>query len=861
MFTLFPGQADDLLDVGALPPTDKTELNYRTRPLSLRQELRLTLLILLGVLPVMLALSAVTHTFCSLLPIFCDAYISLCITYGGWLLIRQLTGALQRREALIGYVLLAGGLGGIAWELLSRVQQWSFEIAIVVAWFTCCVMAKQSAAWILVGPTVDHETMKRWRLNLPGVLSRGFSLDCPELVTFSIGLLLVGLSWATSLFILEWANSGISLWPLTYTIAAHVVWIIWHLVAFMVVPWPSPEMSWKATLRAIRVFVTYDVYNLPAAGIFRFPTKLLRLTWNRWGLLATTLVVIGFGFGLHCPQPVSVSQHGGSFFAQVAMNAIWICLAGPLVLCSTFWLVAGTTLARFEAELSCHRDPTVTDWDNYVERLINSSDELERDHLFMGTSERTDYPILVHRKIHDQHGHVLGDSGSSKTALAMAPQATQLIARADSTVVIVDLKGDKALFEGCRREAARTGKMRFRWICNEVGKSTFAFNPFRQSHNAQLSVEQLSQELLQGMSLDYGIRYGAGYFTAMNEIVLNSVLRETGAQSFAELSEHLSDRKWYSEIGYEEDWKQARHLSALVKRLGGSQALNVIPEMGDYSQDIHGNAIDVTNLYQEPQVIYLWLRSAVEPTNAPAIARIFLWAMFTAASHQPQDQNRVYFFIDEMQQIISDGIKLIFEQFRDMGGTIIGAHQTAGQLRRDGTDLGDTVDSCTAVKQVFRASDLESIRRLEALSGSVLDHSATWHQTYERGTGDLSNRYEKMLAQEGLVRVTEQERARYDGDALRAISSRPHSSVVRFTFGSGYTQFAGRSIPVKSAFHIPFDEYLRLRALPWPTAPGSFEIKPPAATRASAEKRATACPGVEPGYFDSFDDASAENLV
>ena len=107
--------------------------------------------------------------------------------------------------------------------------------------------------------------------------------------------------------------------------------------------------------------------------------------------------------------------------------------------------------------------------------------------------------------------------------------------------------------------------------------------------------------------------------------------------------------------------------------------------------------------------------------------------MFTAASHQPQDQNRVYFFIDEMQQIISDGIKLIFEQFRDMGGTIVGAHQTAGQLRRDGTDLGDTIDSCTAFKQVFRASDLASLQRLEALSGLVTDHAATWHQAYERG--------------------------------------------------------------------------------------------------------------------------------
>ena len=827
MFTLFPERADDLLDVAALPPTENTELNYRTRPLTSGQEWRLTCLLFFGLLPALLTLSVTTHFLCSAIPRLGDILISIGMTYGGWLCIRRLTGAMQRPELLVGYGLMAGSMGGIIWELARHVHLWSFEIGLTAAWFTSCMIARQAAAWILVGPTVDHETMKRWHVNLPSVVPRGLSLDCPELLTFAVGMGLVTMTWGLSLLILAWSEAGVLFWPIAFAVSAHAVWLAWHMLASPVVPWPDPAESWRATWNAIKVFITYDIYNSPAAGIFRFPTRWMRTSWHRWGLLAVTLGAIGFGFGVHCPNPIITWHEGGSFAAQVTGNFILIGAAGPTVLFCTLWLVAGTLLARFEKELSRHRDPDITDWDNYIERMINSNDELEREHLFIGTSETTDYPILVHREIHDQHGHILGDSGASKTALAMAPQATQLIARADSTVVIVDLKGDKALFESCRREAARTRKMRFRWISNEVGKSTFAFNPFLQSHNSMLSVEQLTQELLQGLSLDYGIQYGAGYFTAMNEIVLHNVLKETGARSFAELSEHLGDRRWYASIGHEDDWKQARHLAALVKRLGGSQAINVVPDMQQYDSEVHRQAIDVANLYEEPQVIYLWLRSAVEPTNAPAIARLFLWAMFTAASHQPQDQNRVYFFIDEMQQIISDGIKLIFEQFRDMGGTIIAAHQTAGQLRRQGTDLGDTIDSCTAVKQVFRASDLMSLERLEALSGTKTAHEAQWYQAYERGTGDLSNRYEEMLAVEGMVRVSEKERPRYDGNELRAISSRRHSSLVRFTFGSGYTQFAGRSIPMKSSYHIPYDKYLRRRAKPWPADPGAFIIQPP----------------------------------
>jgi hypothetical protein len=201
--------------------------------------------------------------------------------------------------------------------------------------------------------------------------------------------------------------------------------------------------------------------------------------------------------------------------------------------------------------------------------------------------------------------------------------------------------------------------------------------------------------------------------------------------------------------------------------------------------------------------------------------------MFTAASHQPQDKKRAYFFIDEIQQVVSDGIKLIFEQFRDIGGTMIAAHQTASQLRRQGTDLGDTIDSCTAMKQIFRASDLMSLEHQEKLSGQRRVTAATWHQPYERGSGDLAARYAELHADEGMVRVTEKEQPRYDRNSIQAISARRQSSLVRFTFASGYTQFAGKSVAIKSDYHISFDEYKERRRMPWPTAPGAFLIEPP----------------------------------
>ena len=616
MLTIFPEQADDLLDVDALPPTDKTELNYRTRPLTKRQERRLTLLVLLGAAPVGLLLSVPTSVLTSASSWIDDLVFAAGPVLMIWLIVRRLMGAIVRREILGTLIFFVCSMGGLLWEWATRDKFSTWGFVTVVTWMGTSLMARQVAAWILVGPTVDHERMARWKVNLPCVVPHRLSRDCPELLTYAASPFLLGAAGCLSVWAVSASPAGAWIWPFSFALSTLAVWIGWHAVASPLLPWPSLARSWQLTWRALIVFVTYDPYHTPAAGVFRFPTVWLRHPGHRWTALGLVLVGIAFGYASACPHPADVLHEHGMFLGPLTANVLQSTITAPLVLVCTLWLSSGTLLARFDQELSHLRDDETSEWDNYIDRIINSKDELERKHLLLGTSERGDYPILVHQEIHNQHVHVLGDSGASKTALGIAPQVTQKIARGDSTVVVVDLKGDRALFETCRREAERTKKLRFRWLSNEVGRTTFGFNPFLQSHNLRLSVEQLTQQLLQGLSLDYGIHYGAGYFTAMNEIVLASVLQETGAKSFRELNEHLTDPRWYASIGYEDDWRQARHLSALVKRLSASAPLNIVPGMYPDQPQVHQQAIDVSNILEEPQVIYLWLRSAAEPTNA-----------------------------------------------------------------------------------------------------------------------------------------------------------------------------------------------------------------------------------------------------
>src|SRR5205807_2203571 len=94
------------------------------------------------------------------------------------------------------------------------------------------------------------------------------------------------------------------------------------------------------------------------------------------------------------------------------------------------------------------------------------------------------------------------------------------------------------LFQTTAIEAERSGAG-FKWFTNRREVSSFVFNPFRQSHVPRLTPNQVTQAVLQGLSLDYGEAYGKAFFTAMSEAALLKVIQDQRIGSFLELRRHL----------------------------------------------------------------------------------------------------------------------------------------------------------------------------------------------------------------------------------------------------------------------------------------------------------------------------------
>jgi hypothetical protein len=109
---LFPALKDDLLDVASLPSTDKTELNYRTRPLSEQHEQRLTLLVLFAPVPIVISLSAVANWLVWLHPLFENLLLAAAVFLLLGLATCRLAGISTRRVVTAGILIGSAMLGG-----------------------------------------------------------------------------------------------------------------------------------------------------------------------------------------------------------------------------------------------------------------------------------------------------------------------------------------------------------------------------------------------------------------------------------------------------------------------------------------------------------------------------------------------------------------------------------------------------------------------------------------------------------------------------------------------------------------------------------------------------------------------------
>ncbi len=181
---LSAAKSHDTLDEASLPPTDNTELNYRTQPLSPQDQQSLTLRVLFSAALFVAPLGLVVSWF---LPIKSIA-IPLLVTGVVVFLARAFWEFVRSRKP--GFELLAGGviiaasiLGWLFHSIPSNRLGYGLAFPLVVIAVACfsLLLAKQIAFWMANHPKVEWEVSRKWEGYFPVLHNLSAPAECPEI--------------------------------------------------------------------------------------------------------------------------------------------------------------------------------------------------------------------------------------------------------------------------------------------------------------------------------------------------------------------------------------------------------------------------------------------------------------------------------------------------------------------------------------------------------------------------------------------------------------------------------------------------------------------------------------------------------
>lgn len=485
-----------------------------------------------------------------------------------------------------------------------------------------------------------------------------------------------------------------------------------------------------------------------------------------------------------------------------------------------------------------------SEWQWYVDRMKHSThtaqsplggEVREADHHFLGVEPHASFPVLLHEKLLAEHCYMVGDSGSGKTSQGLMPLLIQLIeghrdAKGEQTacppVVILDLKGDPALFNLARDLAARR-HADFRVCTNEFKKPTHGFNPFPSLDSKYRTDIQFCNILMDALSLNHGEGYGRGYYGRQSRSLLLAVMESlqnsdgveqsgtTGRKksrsskrpaSFADLYEQLKRVRAEND----RDFKDTLELLSTVHALTKYAALGMNAPEEELKHAIH-----MPTVLEKGQVVYFYLPAAIESISAREIGKLALYCLLTACidrqRDKPDERRQAYLIIDEFQRIAGENFRVILEQARSYGLSVTLANQSVADLQTADVDLRPTVRTNTRVKRFFSLTDPHDVRSMSEASGEELMYLRSW-------TVDANGPNTEMVASAYNTRADSQGiKPRLMQNDIMAISDHPLDSILQVSRGSGYTQFAGLPIPVRCTWPLTEQRYKALAATPWPT--------------------------------------------
>jgi len=613
-------------------------------------------------------------------------------------------------------------------------------------------------------------------------------------------------------------------WLLGNAFFPAILLLLFATIRMFAFPWGNPLGKLRVLWNAIVSWCSYNNDNLTLPGLLPSPVG---PTGVRVVTAALSVILVGSTFTLYLfsdvlpaypPTQVHDSPSTQEFAAlttgdfsisSILIIGFFIYAAANACLLSTALLLPVALVTPILIEASRWRRGRVAggDWQTLVNDMQHSPDRTERSSYYMGRVLKDGSPLIVPREVFQEHAHFLGDSGSGKTSLGLNPWIEQTISFGDCSLIVIDLKADTLELLATLTTAAESLQKRtkkrlpIKHFTNQSHLSTYAFNPLAQAFwNA--AEPYVKTDFLNGAAgILYGKGYGEGWYTSANAAVSHHVLKKhPGINSCRELAERIratfaSPKKSGLHPAF---YNAGAHVQEVFDRLGAFDAINVAPGTG-HPDEVVQAAIDLTDVFRNPQILYFHLSSIVAAGSSPEIARFVVYSLLCAAT-QTERNHPVFLVIDEFQRMVAKNVEALLQLARSMGIGVILANQSM-------QDLGELIPSIEAncrYRQWFSVSSLDDRERLLKAAGETVEKFTTrsWGSTPNGSTSSIT--------------ISEQVMNRFSVNDIALASDHEKQSIVTITRGKGYAQFGGLPVIITSDYHITTDEYGRRKKLAWP---------------------------------------------
>lgn len=358
--------------------------------------------------------------------------------------------------------------------------------------------------------------------------------------------------------------------------------------------------------------------------------------------------------------------------------------------------------------------------------------------VFLGKSMKSKKDLYLSYEMRKMHTHIVGSTGSGKTDSIILPLFAQDIEQGRGALVM-DAKGDRETLNKIYHHVKRVGREKdFLFFSLAYPEKSNTYNPLLRGNPTELKDKIISANI-----------WTEEFYKKKSEetllLLMKALKDQNEVVTFHKLYELLSDEKTLSALSQnlkDAHLKKAMRIILTNYRVFQKDLSGMTADLGMISESEFASIltsekpeIDLLDAYLNKKIVYFQLNAQGYEETARRFGRIILQDLKTISNHIQAyltEDERDFFpvYIDEFSNFAYEQFVEFLNKARGAHLAILIAHQSLGDLEKQGGHfLKQVLENCN-IKIVMRQDDPTSVETYSKISGTVKSIKDTY-QTEE----------------------------------------------------------------------------------------------------------------------------------